>query len=74
MDVDEARSEDPSGSVDLSRGCFGPSHLDRRYSSVTDGDINESWRASGTVHDRGAADQQVVHALSVSRVKVEEPE
>ena len=41
MDVDEARSEDPSGSVDLSRGGFGPSHLDRRYSSVTDGDIND---------------------------------
>jgi hypothetical protein len=69
VDVDEARSEDPSGSVDLSYRGFGPSHLDRRYPSVANGDINGSRRTPGAIHDSGAADQQVVHALSFSRMQ-----
>jgi hypothetical protein len=43
MDVDEARSEDPPGSVDLARGSFGPTHLNRRYAAIADSDINLSW-------------------------------
>ena len=67
MNVDKAGGEDPSGPVDLPRRGFGPPRLDGRYSSVTDGDIDGSRRASGAVDDSGAANQQIVHALPPSQ-------
>jgi hypothetical protein len=67
MDIDEARSEDPSSSVDLSCRGSGPSHLNRRYASVADGDINVLWWTSGTIYYCGVSDQQVVHGLSFPR-------
>jgi hypothetical protein len=61
MDVDEARSEDPSSSVDL---CTAVSI--RRTSTA---DIRR--RASSAVYDSGVADQQVLRAFSFSEVKVD---
>jgi hypothetical protein len=69
--VDKARGEHPSRSVDPARRGLGPPRLYRRYSSVADGDIDKSRGASGPVYDSGATDQQVVHALPFSRIKVE---